>query len=158
MSESQINRKNKLEVTKLELEVERLEEEVVKNESIITNSECEIKKLIGKYDDPIERQKLIEKWTLETKAEENKSDEIWTKKKEFFEKDEKFEFNQRLPPNKHTKQFHNNHEKTNRFPRNYHTNNNHDNFHTSRNKYNNCLLYTSPSPRDKRQSRMPSSA
>ena len=25
-------------------------------------------------------------------------------------------------------------------------------------KYNNCLLYTSPSPRDKRQSRMPSSA
>ena len=24
--------------------------------------------------------------------------------------------------------------------------------------YNNCLLYTSPSPRDKRQSRMPSSA
>ena len=26
------------------------------------------------------------------------------------------------------------------------------------NIYNNCLLYTSPSPRDKRQSRMPSSA
>ena len=25
-------------------------------------------------------------------------------------------------------------------------------------KYNDCLLYTSPSPRDKRQSRMPSSA
>ena len=25
-------------------------------------------------------------------------------------------------------------------------------------KYSNCLLYTSPSPRDKRQSRMPSSA
>ena len=25
-------------------------------------------------------------------------------------------------------------------------------------KFNNCLLYTSPSPRDKRQSRMPSSA
>ena len=25
-------------------------------------------------------------------------------------------------------------------------------------EYNNCLLYTSPSPRDKRQSRMPSSA
>ena len=25
-------------------------------------------------------------------------------------------------------------------------------------KYKNCLLYTSPSPRDKRQSRMPSSA
>ena len=28
----------------------------------------------------------------------------------------------------------------------------------TRNKGNNCLLYTSPSPRDKRQSRMPSSA
>ena len=27
-----------------------------------------------------------------------------------------------------------------------------------RNKIRNCLLYTSPSPRDKRQSRMPSSA
>ena len=27
-----------------------------------------------------------------------------------------------------------------------------------RNEWNNCLLYTSPSPRDKRQSRMPSSA
>ena len=26
------------------------------------------------------------------------------------------------------------------------------------NNYNGCLLYTSPSPRDKRQSRMPSSA
>ena len=33
--------------------------------------------------------------------------------------------------------------------------------HSSKTKYpwyNNCLLYTSPSPRDKRQSRMPSSA
>ena len=28
----------------------------------------------------------------------------------------------------------------------------------SETSYNNCLLYTSPSPRDKRQSRMPSSA
>ena len=27
-----------------------------------------------------------------------------------------------------------------------------------RERWNNCLLYTSPSPRDKRQSRMPSSA
>ena len=29
---------------------------------------------------------------------------------------------------------------------------------TQTDKYANCLLYTSPSPRDKRQSRMPSSA
>ena len=28
----------------------------------------------------------------------------------------------------------------------------------AREQYSNCLLYTSPSPRDKRQSRMPSSA
>ena len=32
-----------------------------------------------------------------------------------------------------------------------------DNNQTSQ-QYSNCLLYTSPSPRDKRQSRMPSSA
>ena len=32
------------------------------------------------------------------------------------------------------------------------------NFDISHNTYNTCLLYTSPSPRDKRQSRMPSSA
>ena len=30
--------------------------------------------------------------------------------------------------------------------------------HAARNRYHRCLLYTSPSPRDKRQSRMPSSA
>ena len=30
--------------------------------------------------------------------------------------------------------------------------------HVHLGKYNDCLLYTSPSPRDKRQSRMPSSA
>ena len=30
--------------------------------------------------------------------------------------------------------------------------------HPSRDHYEDCLLYTSPSPRDKRQSRMPSSA
>ena len=33
-----------------------------------------------------------------------------------------------------------------------------ENFFTSFELFNNCLLYTSPSPRDKRQSRMPSSA
>ena len=31
-------------------------------------------------------------------------------------------------------------------------------FHMVISKYQHCLLYTSPSPRDKRQSRMPSSA
>ena len=33
-----------------------------------------------------------------------------------------------------------------------------DDFILNKTPYNNCLLYTSPSPRDKRQSRMPSSA
>ena len=34
----------------------------------------------------------------------------------------------------------------------------HDDFKFVRHATNTCLLYTSPSPRDKRQSRMPSSA
>ena len=33
-----------------------------------------------------------------------------------------------------------------------------ENMHYTKKKMNDCLLYTSPSPRDKRQSRMPSSA
>ena len=103
-----------MEITKLELEVERLEEEVIKHESIISNSECEIKKLINTYDDPVERQRLIEKWTSEINIEEKKSNEIWGKKKIFFEKNQEFDNNKQQPPRKHAPPY-NNYEKPNKF-------------------------------------------
>ena len=83
-TEAQTARMKKLEIVKLELEIERLEEEKVKNDSIITNSECEIKKLISKDEDPENRQKLTEIWFSEIKNEESISNGIWERKAKFF--------------------------------------------------------------------------
>ena len=87
ISETQIKRNKKLELTKLELEIERLNEKTVKQDSILTNAECNTKKLIQQHEDPIERQKLIEKWKSDVTKEEKKSNDLWEKKKLFFQND-----------------------------------------------------------------------
>lgn len=83
-SSSQMERMKKLEIMKVNLDIERLEEEASKHQEGLLMAEEEIKALITQYNDPVERQKLKEKWTIDVNREEKVSDEVWEKKKIFF--------------------------------------------------------------------------
>mgnify|MGYP000563151265 CR=1 FL=1 len=84
-SEKHRERMRKLEIQKINFEIEHLEELGERHKQTMENSELEVKQHIGEQDDPIQRQSLKEEWYASSKKEEEKSEAIWDKKKEFFE-------------------------------------------------------------------------
>lgn len=84
-SERHRERMKKLEIQKITFEIEHLEEIGEKHRDTLENSELEMKQHIGEQEDPIQRQALKEQWYALIKSEEEKSEAIWEKKKEFFE-------------------------------------------------------------------------
>ena len=84
-SHEQRVRKEKLENFKMTLEIERLEEECSKQQEILDEAERKIEQIIGQHDDPSERQKFKEMWINIIKREEEKSNTIWIKRRQFFE-------------------------------------------------------------------------
>lgn len=84
-SERQKERVSKLEKTKVLLECERLDEESEKNEQKLKTIEQEVASQIQAYPCPEKRQEFKELWLTATAKEEKISNEIWEKKKTFFE-------------------------------------------------------------------------
>ena len=74
-----------MEAFKLTLEIERLEEECSKHQTTMDDCEKTIKTLVGKNEEPEERQRIMEQWLKLVTSEERKSNAIWNKKREFFE-------------------------------------------------------------------------
>lgn len=84
-SDQQRKRMEHLEITKLKMEIERLEEEYNKHQSTVEEIESEIRETISKSNDAVERQHKKEIWVRETNKEEGISNQIWDRKKKFFE-------------------------------------------------------------------------
>ena len=105
-SEKQKERINSLEKTKLELECERLEEEISKQENDLMEIEKEVSQVISKEGSLEESQKLKETWIRKIQEEERVSENIWEKKKTYFENLKNNEMTRNNYPNRRTNQRH----------------------------------------------------
>lgn len=85
-SEDQTSLKLDLCKRKMDIEIQRLQEQSVKQDSILTETQRSIEILIKKNQDVKIQQTLKEHWLQATKREEEKSQSIWEKRKEWFEK------------------------------------------------------------------------
>ena len=88
ITESHKKRIRNLEKTKLEIEIQRLEEMVSKEHHNLEEIERKINESLKEVNCPTQRQKRKEDWIKNVSDEENKSKDIWTKKKVFFENEE----------------------------------------------------------------------
>ena len=83
-TEQQKSRRQKLEIIKLEFEMERLEELAVKHDGELEEAELDVKEQLSSVDEPSERQDLKQYWYSQIKVEEERSNDIWEKKRQFF--------------------------------------------------------------------------
>ena len=84
-SEEHKQRKKELSLMKMNIEVERLKEQVTKYEKILLSTAQKIEQIINKNEDKAVQEKLLDIWLKEISREEEKSNAIWQKKKEWFE-------------------------------------------------------------------------
>ena len=69
----------------MNIEVERLKEQVTKYEKVLLSTAQKIEQIISKNEDKAVQEKLLDIWLKEISREEEKSNAIWQKKKEWFE-------------------------------------------------------------------------
>ena len=83
-SEAHANRVKLLEIQKIKVEMERLKDQAQKNEDTLVEVDKAMKILVSEYNEPDDRQYVLEKWYEHIKLEEDKSLNIWEKRKQFF--------------------------------------------------------------------------
>ena len=84
-SEEHKQRKKELSLMKMNIEVERLKEQVTKYEKVLLSTAQKIEQIINTNEDKAVQEKLLDIWLKEISREEETSNAIWQKKKEWFE-------------------------------------------------------------------------
>ena len=150
-SEEQKRMKFELAKDKMLIEIARMKDQIVKQDSIISEQGRMVGEISNRSDEVTTRQCLKEIWYKETQREEEKSNNIWSRKKTWFEKlpEQGENSNNDLPDSAANPQQNGKREyQRGKFYRKRRTNVNFDNERNApRRDYSNAVKYGFPKPR-----------